>query len=303
MTAKMLGVAWPAVKIQLCYLLNRCLKEAHFTHGWKTAKIIVIPKGRGKDPGDPKSYRPISLISSLSKILESLIINRLNAETGLDRGGQQHGFTQNRSTATAIKEMIEWTNTEKSKYVIGCFLDISKPKSQIMKGSTKPGYRVKFGSGEDNDTMTATKNVTYLGIIIDYERTYWDQVVHVAAKSVEFYGRIRQMSSANWGLGTLAAKIIYRSVFLPRCFYNVWAWEKGFKSKKAIERLGSAQRAPLLRICKAYRTISTDALQVVAGVPPLDLELYLLATRQKIKLGLAPNEELARAQDLVINVW
>ncbi|GIX75550.1 RNA-directed DNA polymerase from mobile element jockey [Caerostris extrusa] len=53
--------------IKLCYLINKVLELKYFPDSWKTATIIPILK-LGKDPTNPESYRPISLLSTLSKI-------------------------------------------------------------------------------------------------------------------------------------------------------------------------------------------------------------------------------------------
>ena len=45
---------------------------------WKTAKITIIPiLKKEKPPGDPKSYRPISLTSTIGKLAEELVNARL----------------------------------------------------------------------------------------------------------------------------------------------------------------------------------------------------------------------------------
>lgn len=43
---------------------------------WKTAKIILIEKP-GKNPNKVESYRPISLLSTMSKLFEKLLVQRL----------------------------------------------------------------------------------------------------------------------------------------------------------------------------------------------------------------------------------
>jgi hypothetical protein len=40
--------------------------------------VLLIPKP-GRDHSDPSNYRPISLLSSINKILERVILKRLNA--------------------------------------------------------------------------------------------------------------------------------------------------------------------------------------------------------------------------------
>jgi len=51
----------------------------YFPLAWKKAVIISIPKP-GKDHKLPENYRPIALLSSLSKIYERLILTHLQSE-------------------------------------------------------------------------------------------------------------------------------------------------------------------------------------------------------------------------------
>ena len=53
-------------------LFNTSLKLNYFPSIWKVAEIIMIPKP-GKSMNDVKSYRPISLLPIISKLLEIII--------------------------------------------------------------------------------------------------------------------------------------------------------------------------------------------------------------------------------------
>lgn len=61
----------------------------------------------------------------MSKVLERLIVDRLEGETGVAMSGEQHGFTIGRSTTSAIRECLGWVDSRKEKLVLGIFLDIS----------------------------------------------------------------------------------------------------------------------------------------------------------------------------------
>ena len=57
-------------------IINKSWRKAEIPSDWKEANIITFPKP-GKDPTDPASYRPISLLSCFAKVMERMIINRL----------------------------------------------------------------------------------------------------------------------------------------------------------------------------------------------------------------------------------
>lgn len=57
-------------------IFNACFKLRYFPVAWKEAKIILIPKA-GKNLRLPENHRPISLLNTLGKLLERLILNGL----------------------------------------------------------------------------------------------------------------------------------------------------------------------------------------------------------------------------------
>ncbi|CAF1148876.1 unnamed protein product [Rotaria magnacalcarata] len=63
----------------LTKLFNQILKQGYIPTKWKTANIILIMKPK-KDKKHPYSYRPISLLSCLGKLLEKIIKQRLMVE-------------------------------------------------------------------------------------------------------------------------------------------------------------------------------------------------------------------------------
>jgi hypothetical protein len=71
--------------VHLTHLINHCLWISHFPTPWTDAKIITLPKP-GKDPTFPKNIRPISFLSTTSKLFEKVILKivlRNNGERGL----------------------------------------------------------------------------------------------------------------------------------------------------------------------------------------------------------------------------
>ena len=86
----------------LAKTFNLSLSMAIIPDGWKTGKIIPVPKS-GKPLHLGSSYRPITLLSPVVKILEALILPTLKDH--LPMADHQHGFRAGHSTTTALLEM------------------------------------------------------------------------------------------------------------------------------------------------------------------------------------------------------
>nr|GBN24302.1 putative RNA-directed DNA polymerase from transposon X-element [Araneus ventricosus]GBN24314.1 putative RNA-directed DNA polymerase from transposon X-element [Araneus ventricosus] len=87
--------------LRLVEIINAILKFHHFPNAWKTAIIVPIIKP-GKNAQDPVSYRPISLLSSLSKVTEAVILTRLQEATESHMIPYKFGFRKNLSTAQQL---------------------------------------------------------------------------------------------------------------------------------------------------------------------------------------------------------
>ena len=64
-------------------LYQASLDLKYMPQRWRTAKIIVLRKPNKPDYSKPKAYRPISLLGTISKGLEAVVVRRLSylAET------------------------------------------------------------------------------------------------------------------------------------------------------------------------------------------------------------------------------
>ncbi|KAI1849027.1 hypothetical protein JX265_013677 [Neoarthrinium moseri] len=69
---------WPVVKERVLSLFQLSLDTGELPHQWRQAKIIPLKKAEKPDYAKAKAWRPISLLSTLGKILESVIAERLS---------------------------------------------------------------------------------------------------------------------------------------------------------------------------------------------------------------------------------
>lgn len=123
----------------LKYLLefyNTIFLNDKFPQKWKDALIIPILKP-GKDSTDASSYRPIALISCLSKILEKILNKRLmwylEKQNLIDK--IQCGYRQGRSAPDHLVRLTSDIQEAfvNNKYHISIFLDLEKAYDSCWK--------------------------------------------------------------------------------------------------------------------------------------------------------------------------
>lgn len=115
-------------------LFNACLKWNYFPHNWKHAQVSMILK-----PGKPKkalsSYRPISLLPTLSKLFEKIIAYRL--KTVLDEWqvlpSFQFGFREGHSTIDQMAKFSEFVNMNFENYqqTAALFIDFQQAFDRV----------------------------------------------------------------------------------------------------------------------------------------------------------------------------
>ncbi|GBL74895.1 hypothetical protein AVEN_243730-1 [Araneus ventricosus] len=79
-------------------------------------------------------------------------------------------------------------------------------------------------------------------------------------------------------------KIWYYTVIEKALLYGASVWGEAL-TKNQIDRLHSIQRIFLLKFTRAFRTSSTNVLNVLTGIPPL----HIVAKAEFIKFGIWVN--------------
>ena len=132
----------------VCSLFRKSLEEGELPHEWKQGSIVPIFKSGSRQ--DPSNYRPVSLTSVLSKVLERIVRDRVMehlTETG-QLNDAQHGFLPKRSCATQLLSSLgEWTQLMENKDAVDvAYLDFRKafdsvPHQRLIKKLHDLGIR------------------------------------------------------------------------------------------------------------------------------------------------------------------
>lgn len=112
----------------LTEIINKSFRDGEFPSKMKISK--VYPKLKNGCTTLASNYRPISLISTFSKVCEKIALQRLLSHCTKYSllTNAQHGFTKGKSTTTAMIQLIEQItdNLEKGSLTTALFLDYSK---------------------------------------------------------------------------------------------------------------------------------------------------------------------------------
>ena len=124
----------PEFSFILAELFNKYLKESCFPDCWKVSLVVPVFKNVG-ERSTAKNYRPVSLLSVVSKVFEKLVNNRIVDH--LEKCGLfshfQYGIRSSRSTADLLTVVSDRTTKafNRSGATLTVALNISKAFDRV----------------------------------------------------------------------------------------------------------------------------------------------------------------------------
>lgn len=82
----------------------------------RTGRLVLAYKGEGKPVTAPSSYHPLCMVNNEAKLLERLILVRLNRAMAVNSSllDSQYGFRPGRGTIKAIREVLDMVDVAAS---------------------------------------------------------------------------------------------------------------------------------------------------------------------------------------------
>ena len=120
---RLLKLAPNILSPSIMFIINKSITSGIFPCVWKHAKVKPLYKSGAKD--DVNNYRPISILPTLSKIIEKWthvkLMSYLNQHQLLTQ--KQSGFRSGHSTETALTHMTDnWLHAINDGNIVGCIL-------------------------------------------------------------------------------------------------------------------------------------------------------------------------------------
>jgi len=136
----------------------------------------------------------------------------------------------------------------------------------------KPKNRRDIRIFLNNKKLQQADTIKYLGIAID-RFNFNQHIDKITGKSIKIIHALSKSAKINWGLRHDVLRIIYNGAILPILSYGAPVWIECLKKKHNAIELKRVQRLINIKIARAYRTTSHEALCVLTGMTPVLIDL------------------------------
>ncbi|GFW89355.1 probable RNA-directed DNA polymerase from transposon BS [Trichonephila clavipes] len=169
-------------KLRLLDIINLSWKIGHLPAEWKRAIIIPIKKA-GKNNWSPKDFRPIALTSTTCKIMEKMILIRI--QYFLDSKnlipGEQYGYRRGHSTVDQIisfcQSIRDAQNCKHTHHTMAALLDLTKAFDRVWKHKLLIKLHDTFNI-RGNTLAWNSDFLHHRSMRVNFNNTFSDPVVH-----------------------------------------------------------------------------------------------------------------------------
>lgn len=171
-------------------------------------------------------------------------------------------------------------------------LEMAPHKTEILvvKG---PRDTKDFGIEINGVDVRSKPEMKYLGVTFTKRLNFGHHIEDIIKKAETKCAALSRIMP-NIGGPSYSKRLLLSGVVHSILLYAAPVWREGLQINTNREKLRSAQRRVLLRVASAYRTVSAEALQVITGVPPIDLMIAERCFLFKVGGRLPGNRRMAQ---------
>ena len=187
----------------------------------------------------------------------------------------------------AVRRVQEWLE--------GAGLQLAANKTEAILVTRRK--TIEHVSLQVGDAVVRTQRaMSYLGVTLDSRLSFREHFHHAAEKASRVQLDIARLMP-NVGAPRQSARALLTTVVSSVLLYGAPVWADALKVAAYRKVMVRPYRAAMLRVACAYRTVSTDALSVITGMPPIDL---LAAERKRRYVEMRAGEGGVRTGALMV---
>ena len=135
---QILRMIWSWEKAQITSMVYHAIRLGYHPVEWKRARGILLQKGGKRDFGLVRSYRVISLLNCMGKVVEKVVANELSlyCENYSKLHPGQMGGRRERSAIDAVATLVHTVHEkwEEKKLAVALFMDVKGAFDHVSKG-------------------------------------------------------------------------------------------------------------------------------------------------------------------------
>lgn len=172
-------------------------------------------------------------------------------------------------TEYALKTAVEHAVFIVNQWMISRKLELAPQKTEavVLAGRRKLKEMTIEMEGVAVNTSRA---IRYLGVMMDKDMRMTEHIKMITRKAEATAMTLGRLMP-NIGGPRASKRRTIGAVVYSVLLYGAPTWERALRYAKYRKLLEKVQRRIALRICSAYRTVSLEAVVLLAGTPPIDL--------------------------------
>lgn len=163
-------------------------------------------------------------------------------------------------------------------------LTVNPKKTELVLFTRKRKLGEYILPNMNGTQLQLTKEVKYLGVILDSKLCYGRHVEEQCAKAKRIMWALRGAFGKTWGLKPKQTLWLYTSIVRPILLYACVIWWERAQTKVGIRLLRSVQRLALMGATGAMSTTSTNSLEALCAMTPLPVEIKCSAGAAALRM-------------------
>jgi hypothetical protein len=123
----------------------------------------------------------------------------------------------------------------------------------------------------NNKPLQEVSTMKYLGNVLDNKYKFSEHISYAAERSSKLIHSLFKSAKLTWGLRHEALQTIYKGAILSLLLYDAPVWAEAMRFEYNRVKYIMVQRLMNIKIAKAFRTTSSEALCILAGTTPINI--------------------------------
>lgn len=192
-----------------------------------------------------------------------------------------------KSACEYMKIVYKW-----GEYV-GVSVSNEKSVCMLLKGSVNVvARRLKIVTGGDcvPNYIRFVREVKWLGVTMAERFYFGPHVKSIRSKMNNAVSSFKRVMRTEWGLSLRTVRIMMNALFLPCAAYAASVWGECLRFEWVRKEMNRCQRVILYAGMSVCKTVSTEAMQVLAGMLPWDIVCKGRMNEYKIRRNMRMSE-------------